>query len=387
MGIIKIQKTSIINLQTDAIVNAANKYLQAGGGVCGIIFNTAGPRELQEACDKIGKCAVGSAVITPAFKLKSKYIIHAVGPEWRDGKHKEPQLLYSAYKESLKLAVQNGCKSIGFPLISAGIFGYPVDLAWQKAIQACQDFQKDNKNTPIEITFAVIDDQVLREGLKVLETFKKEKTSLYLTKLSINSIRNLKNKMATQSDFLFDKKAYPMAGDLFNILCEDSILQSLSVEQLIRIINSIFPSYVLEEIWLTKYCDFMLRVIDIPNRKAPCKRAAKYENYLKEVLIPAQRKGAQSNDIWDDVDTLTDIYKVCVCLYRYYSKGEKVFEFSAARDDMERMNTALNTIPVNGLLGVFPGPFRAEDRQYAIFMSWLLQELLCVQEGIETEES
>ena len=136
MSKIEIIKTGITSLETDALVNAANEGLWEGGGVCGIIFEAAGSRELQAACSAIGGCKTGSAVITPGFKLKSKYIIHAVGPRWMDGKHDEPKLLYSAYKQSLILAVQNNCRSIGFPLISAGIFGYPIDQAWRKAIQA-----------------------------------------------------------------------------------------------------------------------------------------------------------------------------------------------------------------------------------------------------------
>ena len=118
---IRIEKTSITDLRTDAIVNAANEGLRAGGGVCGAIFQSAGYCMLQEACDQIGHCDTGSAVITPAFHLKSRYIIHAVGPVWRDGLHGEPEQLYGAYSKSLELAAENGCKSIGFPLISSGI--------------------------------------------------------------------------------------------------------------------------------------------------------------------------------------------------------------------------------------------------------------------------
>ena len=151
MSKIEILKTGITSLETDALVNAANEGLWEGGGVCGIIFKAAGSSELTAACSKLGRCETGSAVITPGFQLKSKYIIHAVGPRWQDGKHNEPKLLYSAYKQSLILAKENGCKSIGFPLISAGIFGYPVDKAWRKALQACLDFQKDNPDTELDI--------------------------------------------------------------------------------------------------------------------------------------------------------------------------------------------------------------------------------------------
>ena len=121
MSTIAIRKIGITDLDTDAIVNAANDGLWAGSGICGAIFRAAGHEQLQAACDRIGHCDTGSAVITPGFRLKAKYIIHAVGPRWKDGKHKEPELLYGAYYKSLELAADNNCRSIGFPLISAGI--------------------------------------------------------------------------------------------------------------------------------------------------------------------------------------------------------------------------------------------------------------------------
>lgn len=167
MSTIEIRKIGITDLETDAIVNAANESLIAGGGVCGAIFSAAGYANLQAACDKIGHCDTGSAVITPGFKIKSKYIIHAVGPVWSGGNQDEPKLLYGAYRRSLQLAVENGCMSIGFPLISAGIFGYPVDQAWRKAIQACNDFLENGNQ--IDIVFAVLDDDILKIGVKTLK--------------------------------------------------------------------------------------------------------------------------------------------------------------------------------------------------------------------------
>ena len=134
MSSITIQKTSITGLQVDAIVNAANSRLMNGGGVCGAIFQAAGAYELQAACNKIGKCNTGNAVITPGFKLPAKYVIHAVGPIWNGGAYNEAQLLYSAYKQSLKVAKENGIHSIAFPLISAGIYGYPKDEAWRDGL-------------------------------------------------------------------------------------------------------------------------------------------------------------------------------------------------------------------------------------------------------------
>ncbi len=169
MSRIEIRKIGITELDTDAVVNAANSGLWEGGGVCGFIFRDAGSEEMTAACQKIGHCDEGSAVITPGFKLPAKYVIHAVGPRWSGGNHNEPELLYSAYKRSLMLAKENGLHSIGFPLISAGIFGYPVDKAWERAISACNDFILDNPDYEISIVFAVLDDRILDLGEKTLE--------------------------------------------------------------------------------------------------------------------------------------------------------------------------------------------------------------------------
>lgn len=164
---ITIKQISITELSTDAIVNAANEHLQAGGGVCGAIFSAAGYDKLQAACDVFKHCDTGSAVITSGFDLKAKYIIHAVGPIWRGGQNGEPQALYNAYKRSLELATENGCRSIGFPLISAGIYGYPLEDAWRQAIQACKDFEKKAEHS-IEIVFAVLDKRIIDTGLEIL---------------------------------------------------------------------------------------------------------------------------------------------------------------------------------------------------------------------------
>ncbi len=168
MSTIGIRKISITELDTDAVVNAANEGLQAGGGVCGAIFRAAGHRRLQAACDRIGHCATGSAVITPGFGLKAKYIIHAVGPVWRGGRHGEPAQLYGAYYRSLELAAENGCRSIGFPLISAGIFGYPLQGAWEQAVRACLDFREKHPDTAPDVVFAVLDDGIIAAGRQTL---------------------------------------------------------------------------------------------------------------------------------------------------------------------------------------------------------------------------
>ena len=166
MNTIRIRKISITDLETDAVVNAANEGLRAGSGVCGAIFAAAGHAQLEAACAAIGRCDTGSAVITPGFGLKARYIIHAVGPVWEGGGRDEAKLLYGAYYRALELAAENGCASIGFPLISAGIFGYPVEQAWQIALRACTDFL--GKGNRIDIVFGVLNDRILEIGRKEL---------------------------------------------------------------------------------------------------------------------------------------------------------------------------------------------------------------------------
>lgn len=174
---IEIRKTDITKLDTDAIVNAANDGLWEGGGVCGAIFREAGSAKLTKACRKIGGCKVGSAVITPGFQLPANYIIHAVGPVWHGGNQNEPELLYSAYRQALLTAKEHGCHSIGFPVISSGIFGYPKEKAWRKAIQACMDFFNEHPDCDMKIIFAVLDDGMMQLGQMVLEELASERDS------------------------------------------------------------------------------------------------------------------------------------------------------------------------------------------------------------------
>jgi O-acetyl-ADP-ribose deacetylase (regulator of RNase III) len=127
-------------MKTDAIVNAANTSLRMGGGVCGAIFRKAGPEELQKACDAIGGCPVGQAVITRGYRLPAAYVIHTVGPVWQGGSAGEEDLLRACYRNSLALAQAHGLSSVAFPLISAGIFGYPKEAALKIARETIVSF-------------------------------------------------------------------------------------------------------------------------------------------------------------------------------------------------------------------------------------------------------
>jgi O-acetyl-ADP-ribose deacetylase (regulator of RNase III) len=137
-------RQDITKLQVDAIVNAANTSLRMGGGVCGAIFEAAGKKELQEACDKLAPIQTGQAVITPGFWLPAKYIIHTPGPVYRDGKSGEEALLRRCYQNSLKLALEKRCESIAFPLISSGIYGYPPAEAFRVAVDTIKSFLQEN---------------------------------------------------------------------------------------------------------------------------------------------------------------------------------------------------------------------------------------------------
>lgn len=143
----KIIRNDITTMKVDAIVNAANSALKIGGGVCGAIFSAAGAEKLQKECDSIGKCTVGEAVITKGYNLAAKYIIHTVGPIWIGGNSEEGKLLHNCYINSLTLAFQKKCKSIAFPLISSGIYGYPKDEALQIAISSIGEFLMNHDMT------------------------------------------------------------------------------------------------------------------------------------------------------------------------------------------------------------------------------------------------
>ncbi len=137
---IKVVQGDITQLEVDAIVNAANETLLGGGGVDGAIHRAAGPG-LKEYCAKLGGCPTGEAKITPGFKLPAKYVIHTVGPVWRGGKANEAALLASCYRHSLELALAHGIKTMAFPSISTGAYGYPKEEAAKIAIAVMREYE------------------------------------------------------------------------------------------------------------------------------------------------------------------------------------------------------------------------------------------------------
>ena len=150
-NLITVIQADITTLAVDVIVNAANTSLLGGGGVDGAIHHKAGSK-LQEACRLLGGCNVGEAKITGGYNLPAKYIIHTVGPIWKDGQHNEPGLLANCYENSLALAEKNNLQSIAFPCISTGAYNFPNKMAAEIAVQTSLAYLSEHRST-LRITF------------------------------------------------------------------------------------------------------------------------------------------------------------------------------------------------------------------------------------------
>lgn len=155
---IELVRGDITLQDVDAIVNAANASLLGGGGVDGAIHRAAGP-ELLEACRKLGGCATGSANITPGFRLLARFVIHAVGPRYRDGNHGEAAALASCYGKALELAEEHCCETVAFSAISCGVYGYPLKEAANVSIRAVVD-GLSNRACPVKCRWVLFNDQV-----------------------------------------------------------------------------------------------------------------------------------------------------------------------------------------------------------------------------------
>ena len=183
-----IIRQDITKMQVDAVVNAANRELQEGGGVCGAIFKAAGDAMLRQACNRLAPIDTGEAVITPGFELPARFIIHTAGPVYQDGSSNEAALLRSCYINSLQLAAGNDCRSIAFPLISSGIYGYPKSEALAVATTAVKDFL-DSSDDDLEVYLAVFDREAVEVGEELLGEIKSFIDENYASEKLLNEYR------------------------------------------------------------------------------------------------------------------------------------------------------------------------------------------------------
>jgi O-acetyl-ADP-ribose deacetylase (regulator of RNase III) len=164
-----ISRNDITKMRVDAIVNAANVQLLAGGGVCGAIFRAAGHLKLQEACNKLAPIKTGEAVITPGFDAPAKYIIHTAGPIYQSGNELQEKLLSDCYYNSLKLAKEHHLSSIAFPLISAGIYGYPPHEVLRIASQVIREFIGSDENNDMDVHLIVLDQAAFKTSQQLFD--------------------------------------------------------------------------------------------------------------------------------------------------------------------------------------------------------------------------
>lgn len=169
-GMIELVQGNLVTQNVDAIVNAANAQLAVGGGVCGAIHRAAGPVVEDEIAQKYPEgCPTGDAVATGGGELPARWIFHAVGPVWRGGHAGEGALLRSAHRRCLELAVEHQCRSIGFPAISTGIYGFPIDLAAEHALDEIRKFLIET-NAALQVKFVLFDAGSYAAFARVLET-------------------------------------------------------------------------------------------------------------------------------------------------------------------------------------------------------------------------
>ena len=230
---LEIVRNDITTMQVDVIVNAANRALQMGGGVCGAIFNAAGAIELQAACDEIGECPVGEAVMTDGFQLQAEKIIHTVGPIWQGGTSNEEALLTNCYRNSLELAVAGGYESIAFPLISSGIYGYPKEQALQIAISTISEFLLEHD---LYVYIVVFDQKAFGLSKKLFTSITEYIDEHYVEESDITYDRN---RQISNEEIVLESQDYRIEAPVRKRSLEDvlSQLDESFSESLLRLID------------------------------------------------------------------------------------------------------------------------------------------------------
>jgi len=222
---LEIVRNDITKMQVDAIVNTANPRPIVGGGVDRAIHQAAGA-ELLAARKEIGDIATGEAVITPAFKLSADYVIHTIGPVWQDGKHGERELLASCYIKSLQLAAAHKCQTIAFPLISAGVFGCPAEIALAMATQAIRDFLKEHD---LMVYLVVFDRRSFRISSSLFEDVQSYLDENYVDERLAEEYRGDFRRRAREAQIFTDSKSCIPEEDAAPLEhCERAMSRSLS---------------------------------------------------------------------------------------------------------------------------------------------------------------
>ena len=232
-------RNDITKMSVDAIVNAANTSLLGGGGVDGCIHRAAGPELLAE-CSTLHGCETGSAKITKGYRLPCKYVIHAVGPRWRDGKHQEQQLLESCYRTSLNLAKENGCQAVAFPLISSGIYGYPKDQALKVAVDTISAFLLENE---MMVYIVIFDKKAYQISGKLFADIAAYIDDWYVDEHTDSRVEQRRRLEALSEESCFEAASAPLPSEA---ICKSCSSQSL--EEALGQIDESFSEMLLRKI-------------------------------------------------------------------------------------------------------------------------------------------